>query len=295
MKQSLDLKNRVNSKALVLDILFYIAGSAIYALSVNCFSAPNNIAPGGATGLATVINYLVEWLPIGTLMFAMNIPLLLTAWFKLGKSFTLRTLVALGLVSTLIDVTAPYLPVFTDDMILTCLFGGVLAGLGLGLIFIRGATTGGSDIIGRLLEKRFRGIPVGRLMLMVDGVIVAISALVFGNVESALYAALFIFISMEVMDSIVYGRGGGKMVLIMSSHPHEIADKVLEEMDRGVTFLQAKGGYTGDEREVVMVAASRSEVYALRQLVKRIDPKAFLIISSADEVRGEGFTPHDAE
>lgn len=288
-------KKRQTVKNTLMDLLCYTAGSLVYALSVNCFSAPNNIAPGGITGLATVANYLNEQIPIGTAMLVLNAPLLLAAWWKLGKGFTLRTLFATVLVSVAVDATAPFLPSFTGDKMLTCLFGGFLAGAGLGLIFIRGATTGGSDVVARLLERKFPGIPIGRLMLAVDAVIVAIAALVYKDVESALYAAVFIFVSMEVVDGIVYGRGGGKMVLIMSKDHQRIAEDIMTQLERGVTFLKATGGYTGDERNVVMCAVSRSEVFFLRALVKKIDPQAFLIIASADEVRGLGFMPHDEE
>lgn len=286
-------KKRPGIKTVLTDLLFYTAGSLLYALSVNCFSAPNNIAPGGITGIATVLNHLYDWLPIGTLILVMNLPLLIAAWLRLGRPFAVRTLIATLLTSVWVDATAPFLPAFQGDKILTCLFGGLLAGVGLGLIFIRGATTGGSDVVARLLERKFSGVPIGRLMLIVDGVVVALATLVYREVEGALYAALFIFVSMEVVDAIVYGRGGGKMVLIMSREPEAIAREVLTQMDRGVTFLKATGGYTGDDRQVLMCAVSRSEVFGLRQLVKRIDPTAFLIITSADEVRGEGFTPHD--
>lgn len=286
-------KKRPTVKSMLTDLLFYMAGSLLYAVSVNCFSAPNNIAPGGMTGLATVANYLYDWLPIGTVILVLNLPLLVAAWLRLGRPFALRTLIATLLTSVWVDATAPFLPAFQGDMILTCLFGGLLSGTGLGLIFIRGATTGGSDVVARLLEKKFPGVSIGRLMLLVDGVVVLIAALVYREVESALYAALFIFVSMEVVDAIVYGRSGGKMVLIMSREPDKIAREVMTQMERGVTFLKATGGYTGDDRNVVMCAVSRSEVFGLRQLVQRIDPEAFLIITSADEVRGLGFTPHD--
>lgn len=289
------VNKKAEIKRLLLDLLFYMAGSLLYALSVNCFSAPNNIAPGGITGLATVVNFLENRIPIGITMLVMNTPLLLAAWWKLGRRFTLRTLIATVVSSVMIDLTVPFMPAFTGDKILTCIFGGLLSGAGLGLIFVRGATTGGTDVVARLIEQKYRGFSIGRLMLLVDAVIVAIAAVVYRDVESAMYAAVFIFVSMEVVDGIVYGRGGGKMVLIMSKNHREIADQVMTQLERGVTFLKATGGYTGDERNVVMCAVSRSEVFFLRELVKKIDPEAFVIVASADEVRGLGFTPHDEE
>lgn len=282
----------MRSKALQkagVDGLCYLAGSVLYALSVNVFSAPNQIAPGGLTGLSTVLNYLFH-LPIGVMVLVMNLPLLVAAWFRLGREFTLRTVVATVLSSVLMDVTAPFVPAFHGDKILTCLCGGVLAGAGLGLIFLRGATTGGSEVAARLLERRFSGVPVGQLILLVDGVVIAIAALVYRDLGSALYAALMIYVTTEVLDALVYGRRRGKMMLIMSGEPDRIAKEILTQMGRGVTILKATGAYTGDDRRVLLCAVSRSEVYALRTLVTAIDPAAFVILTSADEVHGQGFT-----
>lgn len=244
----------MRSKALQkagVDGLCYLAGSVLYALSVNVFSAPNQIAPGGLTGLSTVLNYLFH-LPIGVMVLVMNLPLLVAAWFRLGREFTLRTVVATVLSSVLMDVTAPFVPAFHGDKILTCLCGGVLAGAGLGLIFLRGATTGGSEVAARLLERRFSGVPVGQLILLVDGVVIAIAALVYRDLESALYAALMIYVTTEVLDALVYGRRRGKMMLIMSGEPDRIAKEILTQMGRGVTILKATGAYTGDDRRVLL-------------------------------------------
>lgn len=280
-----------NLKKNAVDGLLYLLGTFMYALSVNIFTAPNHIAPGGVTGLATVLNYLFS-LPIGVMIWAMNLPLLITSWFRLGKDFTIRTLVATTMTAILVDGTVPFLPVFKGNMILTCIFGGLLSGVGQALIFMRGATTGGSDVVARLLEKKFSGIPIGRLMLAVDGIVVAIAAVAYRDVESALYAILMIYVASEVIDTLVYGRTGGKMLLIMSKEPDRITEAIFAKMERGLTVLKATGAYTGDDRQVLLCAVSRSEVYPLRMLVAEIDPKAFIIISSADEVRGLGFAAH---
>ena len=171
--------NPSHSKAgrAVLDGGFYLLGSVLYALSVNIFTAPNQIAPGGVTGVATLLNYAFH-LPIGTMILVINLPLLIAAWYKCGAAFTVRTLIVTVLSSAIIDGTARFLPPFRGDKILVALFGGVLAGAGLGLIYLRGATTGGSEVVARLLERRLRHIPIGRLILLVDAVVVAASALV---------------------------------------------------------------------------------------------------------------------
>ena len=275
-------------KRTALDGLFYLLGSVLYALSVNIFTAPNQIAPGGVTGVATLFNF--AWgLPIGTMILIINLPLLLASWFRLGKAFTVRTLIVTVLSSVVIDTTASFLPPFQGDRMLVALFGGVLAGAGLGLIYMRGATTGGTEVVARLLERKFRYIPIGRLILLVDALVVAASALVYRNVESALYAMVLIFVSTSLMDALVYGGDKGKMLLIMSKKEREIADEVLDRMERGVTLLTATGAYTGGQRRVLLCAVRRSEMYQLRSIVMDIDPGAFMIVVSTDEVLGEGF------
>lgn len=282
------------AKRFLLDCGFYLLGSVLYALSVNIFSAPNQIAPGGVTGVSTLLNYLFG-LPIGTMILVVNLPLLLTAWKGLGKAFTIRTSIVTVLSSIVIDVTGPFLPRFQGDKILVAVFGGVLAGAGLGLIYMRGATTGGSEIVARLLERKLRHIPIGRLILLVDGVVVAASALVYRNVESALYAMVLIFVSTSMMDALVYGGDSGKMLMIMTRKEQEVADEIMRRMKRGVTMLNATGAYTGDQRRVLLCAVRRSEMYQLRTLVHDMDPNAFMIVVSTDEVLGEGFKKPDED
>ena len=267
---------------------FYVAGSVLYALSVNIFTAPNQIAPGGVTGVATLLNYLFH-LPIGTTILLINLPLFIAAWRCIGREFTIRTVIVTVISSAVIDGSAPFLRGFRGDMILTAVFGGVLAGAGLGLIYMRGATTGGSEIVARLLERKLHHIPIGRLILLVDALVVAASALVYRNLESALYAMVMIFVSTSLMDALIYGSQTGKMMLIMTKKEREIADDILRLMGRGVTMLDATGAYTGGPRQVLLCAIRPSEVYQLRRLVEERDPAAFLIVVSTDEVLGEGF------
>ena len=263
--------NPSHSKAgrAVLDGGFYLLGSVLYALSVNIFTAPTQIAPGGVTGVATLLNYAFH-LPIGTMILVINLPLLIAAWYKCGAAFTVRTLIVTVLSSAIIDGTARFLPPFRGDKILVALFGGVLAGAGLGLIYLRGATTGGSEVVARLLERRLRHIPIGRLILLVDAVVL-------------------IFVSTSIMDAIVYGGDTGRMLLVMSRKEELLCRKILEEMGRGVTLLNATGAYTGEDKRVLLCAVRRSEMYQLRTLVQDCDPDAFLIVVSTEEVLGEGF------
>lgn len=280
---------RQEVKQIVIDFLYYTIGSLLYAVSVNCFSAPNNIAPGGITGLATVIHYLLPAAPMGLTILLLNIPLLITAWLVLGRTFAVRTLICTLLSTAIMDTSVSLLPIYTGDMFLVSVVGGVLAGVGLGLIFLRGGSTGGTEIVARLLERRFPHVPVGRLMLAVDAVVIVIAALVFKTVESAMYAVVLTFVSSTLIDTLVYGGLGGKLVLIFSKQQERIAAEILQTLHRGVTKLHSRGGYSGEESEVLLCAVSRTQMYPLRRLVAGIDPTAFLIITSAEEVWGQGF------
>ena len=275
-----------------LDMAFYLLGCVLYAAAINCLTVPNQLVPGGVTGVATLLNFLFH-IPVGIAIVLMNLPLFVASWRKLGREFTLRTMLVTTLSSAIIDLTAPFLPVFTGDMVLTALFGGVLSGAGLGLSFMRGATTGGSEIAARLLERKLHHIPIGRLILLVDAVVVIIAAIVYRNVESALYAMVLIYVSTSVMDGLIYGSEKGKMLLIMTKQEQAVTQKILEVMARGVTKLNATGAYTGDQQQVLLCAVRRSEVYQLRLLVQESDPNAFIIVVSTDEVLGEGFKKKD--
>ena len=248
---------------------------------------------GKVEALGCVLEYLreirQEYVVLADSDLVINLPLLIAAWYKCGAAFTVRTLIVTVLSSAIIDGTARFLPPFRGDKILVALFGGVLAGAGLGLIYLRGATTGGSEVVARLLERRLRHIPIGRLILLVDAVVVAASALVYKQLESALYAMVLIFVSTSIMDAIVYGGDTGRMLLVMSRKEELLCRKILEEMGRGVTLLNATGAYTGEDKRVLLCAVRRSEMYQLRTLVQDCDPDAFLIVVSTEEVLGEGF------
>lgn len=285
------IRRRRVAKELSLDALFYLVGCFLYASSVNIFTAPNDIAPGGVTGIATMLNHLFG-LPIGVTMWVINVPLFVAAWIWLGREFTVRTLIATTLSSVIIDVNTLWMPAFTPgdgNLILVSLFGGVMAGLGLALIYMRGATTGGTEIMARLLERKFRHIPIGRLLFIVDAVVVVASIFVYGKLETPLYAVIVIFVTGLVIDHVVYGADEGKMMMIVSAQYQAVSAAIMQELGRGVTQLEARGAYTGDERPVLLCAVRKTEAYRLRRLVYRIDPAAFIVVLSTDEVLGEGF------
>lgn len=286
----MSLLQKKKIKDFLIDGVFFIVGSFIFAISVNTFTAPNNIAPGGLTGAATMLNYLFN-VPIGMVILVMNLPIFIWGFFEVGYRFILKTIVATILSSVIIDLTVDILPKYQGDMLLTTVFGGLLSGFGLALIFVRGGTTGGTDLMANLISRRVRHLSLGRLILIIDMVIVVISAFVYKNFESPLYATIVIFITSKVIDTVLYGTdiGSGKMIFIISQKNEEIAQRIMDDIGRGVTELKSRGAYTKKEGEVLLCAVNRQEVYKVYDIIHSIDPDAFTIVGEAGEISGEGF------
>lgn len=274
------------------DIFFDITAAILYAVSVNMFTAPNQIAPGGVTGLATILNYMFK-VPIGATTFCINIPLVVFGLLFLGRGFTLRTLKTVFIFSVCVDAIAPFITPYTKDHVLAALFGGLLMGAALGFVFMRGSTTGGTDILGRLLQIKLPNAPMGKLIMCTDGAILLFSAIVYRNIETALYGVITIFIEMKTIDMILYGFDTGKQVMVISEKNREIADRVMEELARGATFIKAYGAYSNDERDVLMSVVKRNQFGKFKMIVKEVDPNAFIIVSDAGEVIGSGFKSID--
>ena len=286
-------------KNFLIDLLYIVAGSVCYAVAIGIFSAPNNIAPGGITGIATLLNYMStawDWpfeIPIGVATIVMNIPLMLAAWFVLGRGLAVRSVAGIARSSIFTDLV-PSQFAYTENPILVCIFGGVVLGLGVGLILARGGTTGGSEIISRLLEKKYPHMSVGSLILVVDAIVITLSAIVYWQIENAMYAVVFVFIGSQVIDWVVYGGRSGKMVMILSKKQEEVTAAIMEKVDRGVTLLKAQGGYSGADQKMILCAVRRDEVFRLRQVAFEIDPDAFMMTLSTDEVRGyRWLKPHE--
>lgn len=281
--------NRKRMQKLILDGLFYAAGTLLYAVAVNVFVDPANLVPGGLTGIGLVLQYLFDF-PVGMAMIALNIPLFLIGWRALGRSFFWRTAVCTLLVSVFIDLTAPFLPAYNgDDRLLAALFGGLLSGAGLGLIYLRDATSGGTEIVARLLEIRFPSIPIGRLLMLVDAVVILIGAFVHKDVDGVMYAAITVAVTAVIIDRMLAGMDAGKALMIQTNHPQEVTAAIFEKLDRGVTKLEAKGGYSGEERPILLCAVRNAEFHELQQVVAHCDPEAFVIVLRADWVYGNGF------
>ena len=272
----------------LIDLLFYIAGGMIYSVAVLLFLTENEISPGGLTGIATILNYLFS-LPIGTVVFILNIPLLAAGFIKFGGIFIAKTAVATAVMSLTLDISGLFMPKMKIDPILAALFGGLLMELGISLFMLRGATTGGTDIIAKLINRKFPHLTVGRLMLAADAAVVGLSALVYKNVESALYAVIAIYASSRVMDLILYGADRGKIIYVITDNAKELSDSIMSLINRGVTLLDVTGAYTGTKRQMLMCTVRRNEVAAVCRLATSCDKNAFIIVGEAGEVLGEGF------
>lgn len=272
----------------LVDLLFYIAGGMIYSVAVLLFLTENEISPGGLTGIATILNYLFS-LPIGTVVFILNIPLLAAGFIKFGGVFIAKTAVATAVMSLTLDISGLFMPKMKIDPILAALFGGLLMGLGISLFMLRGATTGGTDIIAKLINCKFPHLTVGRLMLAADAAVVGLSALVYKNMESALYAVIAIYASSRVMDLILYGADRGKIIYVITDNAKELSDSIMSLINRGVTLLDVTGAYTGTKRQMLMCTVRRHEVAAVCRLATSCDKNAFIIVGEAGEVLGEGF------
>lgn len=279
-------------KAKIRDYALMTIGVAVSVCGLNLFLVPNNIAAGGVSGIATILHYLFN-VNLGLTIAVLNIPLFIFGVKKMGKTFAIRTAYCLALYSALAAVIPADTPP-TKDIILGCLYGGVLMGAGLGLVIKVGGSTGGSDMAGVILNAHFKTMSISTFVLIIDFLVIGIAAFVFrGEGEGyalALYAIASLYISTKLMDFISVGLSAAKAFYIISDRNDEIARLILEKMDRGVTALSAKGAYTGKEKSVLMcVIQWRTEGARLKSLVKEVDPHAFVIVGDVKEVLGEGF------
>ncbi len=270
-------------------------GSVLFALSFDIFFASNQVAMGGITGLAQVINAVLPQFSVGMLVFLLNVPLFLAGWKFIGFHLLASSLFSLAVSSIAIDGIAALYTFPVMDPMLSCLCGGAMMGLGFGMVFSQGATTGGTDIVARLLKLKFPWLPLGKLMLVPDGVVLTLAAIAFGRVEAALYGAVSIFVSARVMDTVLYGLDTSKVAYIISDNWRRIADVLMEEQERGVTILRGQGAWTGAEKQVLMVAFKQKGIVEIKRTVHELDPQAFMIVCDAHDVLGEGFGDYQQE
>jgi uncharacterized membrane-anchored protein YitT (DUF2179 family) len=279
----------------LIDVILILVGTALFALGFDLFLLPNQFAAGGISGVAMVIVGLTGFGSVGTITAILNIPLFIAGYRRLGRQFFLGSLLGMVSSSLFMDLFATLLPPVEFEPLIAALFGGLVVGGGLGLVFVRNASTGGTDIMARLLRTRFRNLSIGRLMLVVDLVICVVAAVAFRDLTKVLYCIIVLYVSEIAMDSVVYGFDYSRVALIISDHETAIAAAISDQLDRGATFLDGEGTYTGRKKRVILCAVKKQQLAELKELVTDIDPNAFIILQEAHQVLGDGFARYDKD
>ena len=277
-------------------LVFLVIGIFIYSFSVSVILNPNSLAPGGITGISVILNHYTGF-PLGTLIFLLNAPLMIIAIKVFGIKEMAPTFFTIAISSVFMNLI-PSITIFSSfhpDTILAAIYGAVVHATGLGIIMRCGSTTGGSDIIIKLLKLKVPYIETGKLFLISDAFVITLSAIAFKNITVALYAGIAIYISSLVLDKILYGTDGAKMLYIISNESDSIAKDFLYELNVGVTYLHAIGAYRNDEKRVIMCVLKKTALPKARDIVKKYDSNAFMIIGTANEILGEGFKSHHSK
>lgn len=279
---------------IIADLIKTFVGCAIFGLGFNLFLLPNDLNAGGISGLAMVLVHLINFGTIGIVTAILNLPLFVLAGVKIGKKFFFASLLGMLLSSISIDLFA-MIPHPNAEPLIGALYGGVTCGLGLGIVFSTGGSTGGSDIIVRLLKKKWQNVPIGIINTFFDLFVAALTGLVFQNIERALYSGVTIFVAGRVIDAVVYSFDYSRVALIVSKKYEQIADGIATQLDKGVTFLNGQGYYTRTDTKVVLTAVKRQQLAELKALVVSIDPDAFIIVQEAHQVLGDGFSRYSKD
>ncbi len=274
---------------LARDYIWIALGSVLYSLSFDWFYVPNQIGFGGLTALGMILNHLSPAVPIGTVVLVLNIPIFLLGWKYLGGHTLVSSLLAMAATSILVDLFAVLYEFPSMDPMLAAIFGGVSLGAALGIIFSKGATTGGTDLIARLLKLPFAWLPMGRLVMVVDTAMLLSVSIAFRSLESAMYGLIALYITTIVMDMVLYGLDQSKVAYIVTSNPRPMAAEIDKQLDRGTTFLHGEGSFSGQDKLVLMCAFKQRQIVPLKALIHEMDPEAFLIVCDAHEVLGQGF------
>ena len=269
------------------DILVCIIGSALVGTALSVFTIPNEIAPGGISGLSTALAYMLG-VRVSVLTLVLNIPIMLAAYRLLGKCSFFYTLLSTALLSGFIEL-ASFLPVYTGNILIAAVYGGVLSGIGIGILFLRNITTGGTDLIALMLHKAFPNVPNGTILAVIDGIVVLIAVLVFQKIEVALTSVLTIYFSSKVIDLIAQGVDYAKVIYIVTDKGKELSAVLNSSTDRGNTVIKAFGGYTGAEKQLVITVTRRNVLAQTLRLIHATDPAAFTFVTDSTEVHGEGF------
>lgn len=269
------------------NICMIIAAAFIYAAGISLFLDPNQLAPGGITGIAVILNYLLE-IETGTLYFLLNVPIVLMGIWKFGIKFIAKTAFAISLISVFTNILSP-IGALTSDLLLAGAIGGILIAVGIGLVFKAGATTGGTDIIVKILRQKYKHLKTSFLFLCSDMIIVSISGLVFKDLNVAFYALATVVISGKALDYVLYGGDEAKMLYIITEYPMEIGSRLMKELEVGVTYLQGRGGWTGQEKQVIFCMVPKRLGPQVEEIVKEEDAGSFMVVTSASEIYGEGY------
>ena len=275
-------------------IVSTLLGSALLALGFDLFLAPNDLNPGGISGLSQVLVELTGFGTVGAFSILINLPLFVLGGIKIGKKFFAGSLLGMLFSSVLID-TLTVIPFPTAEPLIGALYGGLICGLGLGVVFVAGTSTGGSDILVRLLKLRWRNVPIGQISMSFDAIVVVLTGLVFRDVTKALYTGVAVFVCGQVIDAVVYRFDYSKVALIISSEYEQIARQIGMKLDRGATFLHGEGSYSGKPTKVILTAVKKQQIAELKELVIRIDPNAFIVVQEAHQVLGEGFARYSRD
>ena len=280
--------NKEKVRDYAIKYLLIIVGSALFAMGFRFFLYPNSIIVGGISGIAMIINLLTD-IPVGLLTIILNVPLFIIAWKHFGTGFIIGSLVGMTLSSVFIDIFA-LLPISpTDDMLLACLIGGAVKGLGLGIVYYAGATTGGTDIIAKFIRLKFPYLNFGTVVLITDFIIIVAFAVIFNKVESAMYAVIAMFVVSKVIDLVLYGIDNSNVCYIISEKSDQLITDITDTLHRGVTILEGEGAYSHQSKQVLLCVVKRTQISEIRKLIKNIDENAFFIVTDAKNVFGKGF------
>lgn len=280
--------NSAQIKTLLVDIIYDIIGCFLYGIGMVTFASASNFAPGGVSGIAILLNYLTD-IKIGFATVLINIPIVLLTFRTLGKKFFARSIKTILVSWVIVDCLVPLLPLYTGEPILAAIFGGVLAGAGLALIYMRESSTGGSDFIIMAIRKNNPHLSLGNISLAVDSLIIILGAIVYKDINAMLYGFIMTILYSLIIDKIMYGFDSRKLVMVITENGQAISNQIGEEVERGVTITDGVGAYTGNNKKILICTCSKAEVFKIKRLTYKIDPKAFIIVSSVDAAYGEGF------
>lgn len=286
-EKEIQYEEKKSLKRRLLDYIVITAAALLYSVAISLFLDPNSLAPGGVTGVSIILNRVLK-VPTGTWILIINIPILIVGMWKFGWRFILSTMYCTALTSAFTNLLSTVGAV-TEDPFLAAVAGGSLMAVSLGLIFRSGATSGGTDIIVKLLRIKFPHLKTGFLFLVLDALVVTASAFVFQNIDAALYAGVVVIINSILLDVVLYGRDSAKMMFIISDNYKQIAARMLEEMDIGVTYISGSGAYSGRDKEVIMCVMKKQRSHMAEEIIREEDPDAFMIVTSATEIYGEGY------